>query len=96
MVQKALADHPALAGHFPGNPIVPGVVLLQSVAEDFENIMVGARLKEFSKVKFLKSVLPDILFSIEYPNVGSDRASFRITYKDDCLVSGNLHFEING
>jgi 3-hydroxymyristoyl/3-hydroxydecanoyl-(acyl carrier protein) dehydratase len=30
------AEHPALAGHFPGSPIVPGVVLLDEMVRALE------------------------------------------------------------
>ena len=29
-------DHPSLPGHFPGRPLVPGVVLLDRVLEAIE------------------------------------------------------------
>ena len=30
---RVAADHPALPGHFPGRPIVPGVLLLDAVLQ---------------------------------------------------------------
>jgi 3-hydroxyacyl-[acyl-carrier-protein] dehydratase len=31
------ADHPALAGHFPGQPLIPGVVLLDEALQAIEH-----------------------------------------------------------
>ena len=48
------ADHPALAGHFPGNAIVPGVVLLDAVLS-----YIGADAPfRLTGVKFLHAVRP--------------------------------------
>jgi 3-hydroxyacyl-[acyl-carrier-protein] dehydratase len=55
---RIAATHPALPGHFPGNPIVPGVVLLDRVAAAIERAR-GARIARIASVKFLAPLKPD-------------------------------------
>lgn len=55
---KIGADHPALPGHFPGRPIVPGVVLLD---EALSVIAAACPLPApfvLTRVKFMSPVLP--------------------------------------
>jgi 3-hydroxymyristoyl/3-hydroxydecanoyl-(acyl carrier protein) dehydratase len=55
---RIAATHPALPGHFPGNPIVPGVVLLDRVAAAIERAR-GLRLAKIASVKFLAPLKPE-------------------------------------
>jgi 3-hydroxyacyl-[acyl-carrier-protein] dehydratase len=54
------ASHPALPGHFPGRPIVPGVVLLQCVLDEAERWL-GKKLsvRELPQAKFSTPLLPE-------------------------------------
>lgn len=56
---RVAADHPCLPGHFPGRPIVPGVLLLD---EALRAIAAETRLPEplrLSRVKFMGPLLPE-------------------------------------
>ncbi|MDQ7745891.1 hypothetical protein [Hydrogenophaga pseudoflava] len=54
------ADHPAFAGHFPGHPIVPGVVLLDRVLQIARPLQGGASEGwQVAQVKFLSPCGPD-------------------------------------
>jgi 3-hydroxyacyl-[acyl-carrier-protein] dehydratase len=55
------ADHPSLKGHFPGNPIVPGVVLLDEALHAIEHIQLSSartRPWQIDTVKFHHVVRP--------------------------------------
>ena len=52
------ADHPSLPGHFPGRPIVPGVVLLDRVFAAIEAAHGPLGATGLPQVKFLQPLLP--------------------------------------
>lgn len=47
------SDHPALAGHFPGNPLLPGAVLLDHAAAAIAEEL-GGRVAAVRSAKFLR------------------------------------------
>jgi 3-hydroxyacyl-[acyl-carrier-protein] dehydratase len=66
--------HPSLAGHFPGEPIVPGAILLDHAICHVERIF-GRKVAAIPIAKFLVPVRPKqtVVFSIKSSD--ADRVS---------------------
>jgi len=70
------ADHPAFAGHFPGMPIVPGVVLLDEALYTIANTLhLPLERCTLTTVKFRSVVRPGQALSLRFaaPVAGSVR-----------------------
>jgi len=85
-------DHPALAGHFPGAPVVPGVVLVEHVLEAIGEA--GAPLR-LPRVKFLQPLLPGetaevALEPMPEADNGARRWRFRVHRDDALLATGEV------
>jgi 3-hydroxymyristoyl/3-hydroxydecanoyl-(acyl carrier protein) dehydratase len=90
------ADHPCLPGHFPGRPLVPGVVMLDRVLEAIQAacpqpLPATWRLPQ---VKFLQPLLPGERATIELvPTAsleGAPRWRFKVLRGAEVLASGEL------
>lgn len=83
------ADHPSLPGHFPGRPIVPGVVLLDRVIDAIETDNGPLPPLRLPQVKFLKPLLPDEAASVELLGE-APRWRFRVLREHELLASGEI------
>jgi len=86
-------DHPALAGHFPGNPIVPGVLILDEVLRVAEQWRGKLRVKSVVSVKFTSPLKPGNAFSIKLHQEDHAHIVFECRLDGMTLASGRLAVE---
>ena len=86
------ADHPSLPGHFPGAPLVPGVVILDEVVAALDEWRQNSQLTAIQNVKFLAPLKPEQLFTISLFATSKDagEVSFCCRAEGLVIVEGRL------
>jgi 3-hydroxyacyl-[acyl-carrier-protein] dehydratase len=78
-------DHPSLPGHFPGRPILPGVVLLDAVFH-----AAGVEPAHLLRAKFAAPVGPGDEVEIRFSRKGEDRLGFACLCRGVTVLSGEV------
>lgn len=91
---RVAADSPWFEGHFPKDPILPGIAQLNMVADLIALAREDTiRMKGLSRVKFRKIVRPGEVLDIqvEQRNIENQYA-FRIVRDNEDICSGMMFF----
>ena len=86
-------DHPALTGHFPGQPVLPGVALLAEVLEAALGepalaACIGSEPR-LAVVKFLAPVGPGAALKFDF-RLGARTLEWRVRESDRDVASGQI------
>lgn len=83
------ADHPTASGHFPGNPIIPGALMLDLVVAAIagENDGDAALIKA---TKFLQAVRPGERIDLRWQQLAGGGIKF------ECRVAGQSSLAMSG
>ena len=78
-------DHPSLPGHFPGRPVVPGVVLLDAVFA-----LAAGRPAKLLRAKFIAPVGPGDEVEVAFGERAGDRLAFTCRCRGAVVLSGEF------
>lgn len=84
-------DHPAAQGHFPGNPIIPGAVLLAEALRLIEGEL-GRSLSplEIRAAKFFRPTRPGDRVVIEFTGSAPGEIRFACSVRGSKVLDGQL------
>jgi len=91
IVRDLQPDHPASQGHFPGNPIIPGAVLLSETLQAIE-ASIGTRLAPFriTSAKFLHPTRPGSRLEIEFSRTALGEIRFTSRVEGRSVMAGRI------
>ena len=93
MTQRAEAlpsyppGHPAFVGHFPGRPIVPGVLLLDAALHALGADGAACRI---ASAKFLQPVAPGVVLSLQAAPAGAGGWRFAVHGAQGEVANGQV------
>lgn len=82
-------DHPCLPGHFPGRPLVPGVLVLDHVLAAIEAVHGPLGPLRLPQVKFVSPLQPGQAARIELES-GVSRWRFRVLRDATVIATGEV------
>jgi 3-hydroxyacyl-[acyl-carrier-protein] dehydratase len=88
-------DHPSLAGHFPGHPVVPGVVILGEVMNVIRQTVRGTiEFVGLPSAKFMSPLSPGESLNIRWDQQAIGTAVFVCTTGSRLIATGLLQYRI--
>ena len=82
-------DHPCGAGHFPGNPIIPGALLLHAVLSRIASTLdLHDPSWQIKSAKFPQSARPGDTVHITYTQASNGEIRFACTVSGSNVLSG--------
>ena len=80
---KVNSDHEIFRGHFPDQPIVPGVTYIEMIREILNQLLKSSlKLKEASNIKFLSITNPEINPELNF--------NFNLILKETNLIAAKV------
>ncbi len=84
------STHPSLKGHFPDNPVVPGVVILDEIINIVKSLKPDFTIDAIPMVKFIHPLLAEQPVSVDIKEKNDTTISFNCSFNEIKLVTGQL------